>query len=322
MIPSKFFTLHRTLRVPDSAGKSYSLPPSLGHFPLVACKDTAAPLEWANDYMFPMYQSEAMWVSFTSRYGTPHACVMTASAINVLTGEVITDIDAIELKADPQNYMAIPPQPWIDGIKHADGKVGQFVCVSFESGKSLGQQVAGIKDDTIKLVFYPTKFPEKHEQSRGFGEDGEVAECLSFDMAAADDDAPMKVRALSMGIGRGGEIKQKIYPDPNGIDEWNREAPVKFQIRIVNALMWEALTGSKPPYEPPNANDYRYHDYPWFDLYNEPASDLNPSEVLAAVKSAFDGQEPAVNTRPAVQIPLTKTAVAQPPVVAEVETLE
>lgn len=302
MNPSEFFILHRTLRVPDSAGKAYSLPPSLGHFPLIPCKGTAAPLAWENDYMFPMYASEAMWVSFRS--GSPSACVMTASAINVLTGEVVTDIDKIQLVADPQNYMASPPQPWIDGIKHSDGKVGQFVCVSFESGKSLGQQVAGIKDDTIKLVFFPSKFPDKHRHD----DDNEILEsCMSFAFSGDSGNEGVKSRSLSMGIGRGGEIIQKIYPDPHGIEEWDMEKGVRFNIRIVNALMWEALTGSKPPYEPPNANDYQYHGYPWFDLYNEPKSDLKPSEILAAVKSVFDGQEPAVNTRPAIQIPLTKT---------------
>ena len=321
MNPSEFFTLHRTLRVPDSAGKTYSLPPSLGHFPLVACKDTNAPLAWEGDYMFPMYAAEAMWVSFRSAY-IPKACIMTASAINVLTGEVVTDINKIQMSADPQNYMVIPTQPWIDGIKHADGKVGQFVCVSFESGKSLGQQVAGIKDDTIKLVFYPSKHPEKFENSRSlYADDGlieESLESLSFSGPMAESVA---VRSLSMGIGRGGEIKQKIYPDPYGIDEWDLENPVAtFNIRVVNALMWEALTGQKPPYEPPTPQDYQYHRYPWFDLYNEPAGDLKPADVLAAVKSAFGGTELPINTPPSVKIPLTKTAAVE--TVEEVETLE
>jgi len=295
--PLSFFTLHRTLRVPDSEGKTYQLPPSIGHFPLVACKDTAAPLAWANDYMFPMYNSEAMWMSFNDR-GTPHAVIMTASGVNVVTGEIITDIDKMSLVAEPQNYMVVPSQPWIDGIKHADGKVRQFVGVSFASGKTLGQQVAGFKDDTIKLTFFPSKNPDKH---RSFGMMRGMSlnsSCMAF--ACADSGG---MESMSMGVGAGGEIEQKIYPDKYGINEWNPEQPVRFNIRIVNALMWEALTGKNPPYQPFTATDYQYHSFPWFKLYDEQKSDTKPSEVLAAIKSIYDGTEAPANTRPAIGIP-------------------
>ena len=294
--PRHHFSLHRTLRVPDSDGKSYNLPPSLGTFPLVACKDTRAPLAWQNDYMFPMYRSEAMWLSFSGS-NIPEAVVMTASGINVLTGDVVTDIEKMDLVTDPQNYMVAPPQPWIDGIKHADGKVRQFVAVSFESGKSLGQQIAGIKDDTIKLVFYPTKNPEKYRRPPM------MLRSMSFSaLESSAITCSTAQESMSMGIGAGGEIDQKIYPDPHGIDEWDREKPTRVNIRVVNALMWEALTGQKPPYPPPGPNDYQYYKYPWFELYEERKTDLKPADVLVAIKSVFDGDESQFNMRPPVKI--------------------
>jgi hypothetical protein len=259
-------------------------------------------LAWEKDYMFPMYRSEAMWVGFRSHH-VPTAITMTASGVNVLTGDVVTDIDKMQLIADPQNYMVTPPQPWLDGIKHADGKVRQFVAVSFDSGKSLGQQVAGIKDDTIKMVFYPSKHPDKYERPRSFMRSMTSMTYSSSVMSFESiDNAPVAGASMSMGIGAGGEIDQKVYPDPHGINEWDLEKPTKITLRVVNALMWEALTGKKPPYPPPTANNYRYHNYPWFDLYEERMSDIKPSDVLAAIKSVFDGDESKVITRPPVPI--------------------
>lgn len=296
--PNNYFTLQRTLRVPDAEGKSYTLPPGLGAFPIIACKDTAAPLAWANDYMFPMHRSEAMWVSFHSTSNHPHAIVMTASGVNVVTGDVITDINQIKLVAEPQNYMVARPQPWIDGIKHADGKVRQFVAVTFESGKSLGQQVAGIKDDTIKMSFYPPKDPSKYERPRSF-----MRSFHSFDGGGTTTkSASISACSMSMGMGAGGEIDQKIYPDPHGIEEWNLEAPIQFNLRIVNAEMWEALTGQKVPHAPPGPDHYAHYGYPWFKLYEEHKSDLKPSQVLAAVKSAYDGTEKHITYAPPVPL--------------------
>src|SRR4051812_15822982 len=58
----------RTLRIPDD-GHDYPLPPGLGRFPLRHVDDFAdtVPASWRErgGVMFPMFQSEAMWISFT-----------------------------------------------------------------------------------------------------------------------------------------------------------------------------------------------------------------------------------------------------------------
>ncbi len=60
----------RTLRIPDD-GTDYPLPPGLGSFPLAHVDDHAdrVPATWLTHggVMLPMYQSEAMWLSFSSR---------------------------------------------------------------------------------------------------------------------------------------------------------------------------------------------------------------------------------------------------------------
>ena len=57
----------RTLRIPDD-GKHYPLPPGLGAFPLRHLEDFAerVPEHWRErgGVMMPLYQAEAMWISF------------------------------------------------------------------------------------------------------------------------------------------------------------------------------------------------------------------------------------------------------------------
>lgn len=57
----------RTLRIPDD-GKTYPLPPGLGPFPICRIEDyrERLPSTWAEHggVFIPMYQREALWISF------------------------------------------------------------------------------------------------------------------------------------------------------------------------------------------------------------------------------------------------------------------
>ena len=61
--------LMRTLRIPDD-DTTHMLPPGLGRFPLRHVDDfsTSVPETWIEHggVFFPMYQSEAMWLFFSS----------------------------------------------------------------------------------------------------------------------------------------------------------------------------------------------------------------------------------------------------------------
>ena len=41
------------------------------------------------------------------------------------------------LVKDPQNYVALPNQPWLDGINAGDGFIRQFVAVPLGSGATV-----------------------------------------------------------------------------------------------------------------------------------------------------------------------------------------
>ena len=89
--PELTITFQRTLRIPDD-GRTYPLPASLGAFPLRPLDDfpATAPASWLRrgGVVMPMYQSEALWISFSARY--PCAVKIAAGKINAISGAAWT----------------------------------------------------------------------------------------------------------------------------------------------------------------------------------------------------------------------------------------
>lgn len=103
----------RTLRIPDD-NRDYPLPAGLGRFPLHAVDAFDVPPAWraSGGVFLPMYPSEALWIELGSSWPTyPMAIKIAAGKINAVAGEAWCD----ELGADPQDYVVIPEQPWLDG---------------------------------------------------------------------------------------------------------------------------------------------------------------------------------------------------------------
>jgi hypothetical protein len=120
MHPELTIAFQRTLRIPDD-GRDYPLPPGLGCFPLRHIDDYAERVSqrWLKrgGVLLPMWQSEAMWLNFDSAYlherntAYPFALKIATGKINAVTGESW----ARGLSRNPQNYLAVPEQPWLDG---------------------------------------------------------------------------------------------------------------------------------------------------------------------------------------------------------------
>src|SRR5262245_23667572 len=76
----------RTLRIPDD-GKAYPLPPGLGAIPLQHVEDYGArvPRAWSErgGVMMPLYQAEAMWISFGSWWPEGYPCAIKIAAGNI-----------------------------------------------------------------------------------------------------------------------------------------------------------------------------------------------------------------------------------------------
>ena len=131
----------RTCRVPYD--KTYGLPAGLGQFPIYNVEDFSdtAPKDWDRKDMFmPMYQCEALWINFQRyRFENPSAVLVGSGAINAVSGKKIEHYNLEE----PQNYLSVPPQPWLDGWKDMDGKIYQFVAADLGSGQTVEGQITG-----------------------------------------------------------------------------------------------------------------------------------------------------------------------------------
>ena len=267
--------LHRTLRIPDD-GRTYPLPPGLGRFPLfqVSSFRDRVPPQWLEQggAFIPMYQREALWIGFHAAEWKPNAVKISVGGINVVSGESFTE----GLNADPQDYIVCPDQPWLDGINTGHSSIRQFVAMPLGMGYTVEASLTGKeKFGGIQLTVFepkPGRFPDKPP--------------LRFETGPVRFATPKASRApQSMGLGAGGEMKQKIYPDPYGIDVWDQDNYGRVAIYIVNSTHFFELTGSQPPPTPVDSKSYTEYGLPWFDLYDEFKADVSPSDHLTGVKT-------------------------------------
>jgi hypothetical protein len=270
-------TFQRTLRIPDDGG-TYPLPPGLGAFPVYRVSDFAdrVPGDWdhKNGYFIPMYQREAMWIDFDGAWWKPNAVKVGVGLVNAVSGGAWN----LALDDDPQDYVVVPDQPWLDGIKSGEGTIRQFVAVPLGSGYSVEAQVTGEESDGALhiAVFEPKagRFPDHPPQNDRYVVHEEQMSAMA-----------MKMDGASMGVGAGGRMKQKVYEDGYGLDTWQQSEPQWVVIYIINSKQFEAITGLTPPTTPVDATTYTSYGFPWFDLYDENKSDLPASGKLKNVKS-------------------------------------
>jgi hypothetical protein len=90
---------------------------------------------------------------------------------------------------------------------------------------------------------------------------------------------------FEMGLGAGGKMTQKIYPDPHGLDMWDQSNYGTAFVHIVNSEQFAQLTGQPAPPSPVSAQVYTQYGYPWFELYDERKPHLAPGDKLGEVKS-------------------------------------
>ncbi|HEU5431776.1 MAG TPA: hypothetical protein VFU81_08940, partial [Thermomicrobiales bacterium] len=89
----------------------------------------------------------------------------------------------------------------------------------------------------------------------------------------------------AMGLGAGGAMRQRIYPDPYGLDVWDADNDAELFVHIVNSEQFRALTGREPPPTPVDARAYSERGLPWFELYDERRGSVAGSETLRRVQS-------------------------------------
>ena len=264
LTPDCEVVLHRTLRIPDDGG-TYPLPPSLGPLPLLEVGE--------DEYVAPMRRAEAMWLGFRAPHHKPRALKIGIGGIDALSGEPFAP-DA--LSADPQDYVVIPDQPWLDGIKAGEGFIRQFVAVPLGEGLTVEAQLTGKEQEGgLALSLFqprPGLFPDQEPVF-----DGRM-------MALACCASP----PAAMGLGAGGRMRQEVYADDYGIETWEPAPARAVRVDLVDALAFEALTGISVPGPPVDAATYTSHGLPWFDLLAPTKQDLAAAEKLASIRSIAD----------------------------------
>lgn len=110
-------------------------------------------------------------------------------------------------------------------------------------------------------------------------------------------------------------MRQEIYEDEYGFDDWDTSNPSRCFVHILNSTQWEASTGEPVPGEPPSAQQYSIAGLPWFDYYDDKLQVLKGSKKLAgldsvAAKGVKLGEKPLPENdpvQPAKVLPLAST---------------
>ena len=237
-------SFHRTLRIPDD-GSTYPLPPGLGRLPVVSMgRRRKHP-----SLVIPLRQREAMWIGFSGAAWKPNALKILVGGINAVSG----GRDGGERLNLPQDYLVCPDQPWLDGFNAGNGTIRQFVAMPLGAGYAVEAAQGGPEEGGIKLVAFEPRsgrFP---------------------DVPPAKPSTPERTMSMAarMGLGAGGRMRQRIYPDPYGYDAWDQDWRGEVELQIVNSERFSELTGEEPPPTPIEFETYIAHGLPWFDLYDE-----------------------------------------------------
>jgi hypothetical protein len=289
----------RTLRLPETG--THPLPPGLGEFPVrrVADFPDTVPEEWRarGGVMLPVYLREAMWLSFA---GTrqPAALQVGVGKVCAVSGEPWSD----RLSRDPQNYVVLPRQPWLDGINSGKGTVRQFVAVPLGLGATVEGQVTGEEVwGGVQLQSFPLNERElakwreaerrRSQQSRaratGLPTGGYGMPAMPMMSAPGAPPAPSP-RATAMGLGVGGSMHQEVYEDDRPLNSWANAPAGRVFVHLVTPPEWRRITGEAPPPSPVDRAAYTRAGLPWFDYYDQDAEDLAPTDTLGAVQPVGD----------------------------------
>lgn len=272
----------RTLRIPDD-DRTYFLPPGLGSFPLRHLDDFADRLPRKmvrrGGVVMPIHQAEALWISFDAGYGGPYGHAYPI-AVRIATGKIcaISGRPWEEgLALNPQNYVVLPEQPWLDGYCVEESVIRQFVAMPLGEGYTAEEQLTGeAAHGGLQIAAYPMKrkiyeklFPPVPMKR------------MPEDVVCAPPASP----AMDMGLAPGGRMRQEIYEDPYGLDAWDLEHGSRCFVTMANSAQWMAITGERPPTVPPTARAYADAGLPWFDYYDAENTMVEGAEEFAGLKT-------------------------------------
>ena len=271
----------RTLRVPDD-GQTHYLPPGLGKFPLRHIEDfdlgSNNHLKKRGGIIMPMFQADALWLNFSSINLTGEADYPIA--IKIGTGKICAvsgDKWTSSLNRDPQDYLVVPEQPWLDGYNVSKDTVKQFVAAPMGRGLTVEEQLTDSAEvGGIQIQAFPMK--------REFYDRLNVVEKFSADMVMLEASYCMEPK-MDMGLAAGGSMRQEIYEDPYDFEQWDLRKTERCFVTLANAEQWMDITGQEPPMSAISAEAYTDAGLPWFDYYGKDKSVIEGAKKLGKIKS-------------------------------------
>ncbi|WP_156724566.1 hypothetical protein [Streptomyces apocyni] len=323
----------RTLRLPERG--THALPPGLGNFPLRRVEDypDTVPGPWRErgGVMLPVYLREAMWLSFLGT-SEPAALQVGVGKVCAVSGKPWSS----RLRREPQNYLVLPRQPWLDGINSGKGTVRQFVAVPLGLGATVEGQVTG--EETwggLQLQAFPLtdeardRWREERRRAaeRTAAPPGAYGDAFGTGVALAASagpppapgaaaprgrpGAPRSQAPAAMGLGAGGSMRQEVYRDDRPASDWAAEPAGRVFVHLVTPPDWRRITGEAPPPSPVDRAAYTRAGLPWFDYYDQDGEDLAPTDTLEGVRPVGewlgDDHEPWQEPSPGQVKPLKDT---------------
>lgn len=245
-------SFHRTLRIPRSEREMPRLP-SLGCYPVYTVEEHAqrVPRHWLDSggAMLPMYQSEAMWLSFEPAYSIAHrafypfAVKIRAGGLDAIRGNRWTE----GIHRWPQDFLAITDHCWLGGLHTGSRGIRQFVAMPLGSGYLPDDGVGSPnRFGRLELVAYPMRgetFDQRYPRTAwqeglaGIGVPEIVTPPESTQVHLMRDEDILQRQPLEDGL----------FP----LADWKQEACDRFTLHLVNSLHWCAITGGPPPMAPP-----------------------------------------------------------------------
>lgn len=236
----------RTLRIPDG-GREMPRLPSLGRYPLFPIEEhrDRVPRHWLEHGggMLPMYQSEAMWLSFQPAYSMA-ARTFYPFAVKVGVG----DLDAITgsrrltgLHRWPQDYLVIHDHSWLGGFVSGNGAVHQFAAMPLGSG------------------YFPSQ--EEGQGRNRFGRVRLDIVPMCGDIFAArylNNATPLTTRSGSTSLSSPRVLPSAPSLQPDALiqqrreeglfplEDWHQRVSESYCVHLANSLHWCAITGSPP----------------------------------------------------------------------------
>ncbi|WP_329373074.1 hypothetical protein OG896_38890 [Streptomyces sp. NBC_00669] len=302
----------RTLRLPETG--THPLPPGLGGFPLrwVADYPDQAPDQWLGHggVLLPVFQREAVWLSFSA--SAPVALQVGVGQLCAVSGRPWSD----QLAQDPQNYVVLPRQPWLDGINSGRGTIRQLVAVPPEPGTvtaprgPASEDWVGVQLQVFELRARVRARWQAAQRARavrgrdvaGWGEvggarPGRFGPAPGVPLAAeAGPGEPAGPAVTAPGLGAGGRMRQEVYRDPRPLDDWEREPSGRVFVHLATAAQWRRITGEPAPASPVDRAAYASAGLPWFEHYDADAADMAaPDPGRTARLGDGDGQGQAAD---------------------------